>query len=333
MNPFALTIGLSLVSAVAYAMAAVVQQRLAASLPASASLVTALRHPRWWWSVALNGFGALLHAGALRYGPLTVVQPLGTLTLGLALPLGAALGSRKVTRGEKRGATFTVIGLAGLLVLTAEAEPVHVLGTGSVLLVGSVTAIVLLALILIAARSTYPAGKALTYAAGAGIASGVASSLAQTIVVDASVQGLGALADPVLFMVLGMATAGLLLSQAAYRDAGLGGPLAMSTLANPIAAAAIGLTLLGEGYDAGFTGAGLAVVAAVVAGYGVALLASGTPAEDRRHERIRVPRRELANISVRVHRLRVRPLPPSGTPPAPREPPDAARRLTCSGRR
>jgi hypothetical protein len=299
-NAFALTIGLSLVSAAAYAAAAVLQQRLAASLPSSSPFVVTLRHSRWWISVFLNVAGALLHAGALRYGPLTVVQPLGTLTLVVALPLGAWVGSRKVTRGERRGAGATVVGLTGLLALTAAAAPVHVLGSGSVLLVAGVTAAVLAAAVAIAARTSQPAAQALTFAAGAGVASGVASGLAQTVVVQVTQQGWSALLHPAVAVVLGLATSGLLLQQAAYRDSGLGAPLAMSTLANPIAAAAIGLTLLGEGYTAGLPGAGLAVVAAIVAGYGVAVLAHGTPAQDRRPERTRRP--SLPQVPVQARR-------------------------------
>jgi uncharacterized membrane protein len=276
-------------SAVCYAAAAVVQQRLAASLPTTAASLTTLRQRQWWIAVALNGVGASLHMVALRYGPLTVVQPLGTLTLVLALPLGAALMGRRVTRREGRGAAATVIGLGGLLVLTASAAPVNALTTDEVLLVGAVTAATLVGLVAATSRTSRPGVRALLYATASGIASGVASGLTQTIVVHMSRQGLSAVADPAVVLVLGLATAGLLLSQAAYRGYGLGAPLAMSTLANPLAAAAIGLVLLGEGHVAGPAGAGFAVAAAVVAGCGVALLARAVPVGDHQHPRTAEP--------------------------------------------
>ncbi|HEV7965667.1 MAG TPA: hypothetical protein VGP57_24205, partial [Actinoplanes sp.] len=84
---------LCIASAVGYAAAAVLQERLA-----HRRIVALLRMPAWWLTIALNGVGALLHVGALRYGPLTLVQPLGVLTLVLAVPMGALGAGRRVSR-------------------------------------------------------------------------------------------------------------------------------------------------------------------------------------------------------------------------------------------
>lgn len=72
-------VGLSLISAVAYALAAVAQERLAGR-GAGSSLVRLLGTGAWWAAVGLNAAAALLHVVALKYGPLTLVQPLGALT-------------------------------------------------------------------------------------------------------------------------------------------------------------------------------------------------------------------------------------------------------------
>ncbi len=50
-------------SAVAYAAAAVAQERLAART-SGAGVLRLLRHPAWWWSVVLNASAALLHVAA-----------------------------------------------------------------------------------------------------------------------------------------------------------------------------------------------------------------------------------------------------------------------------
>ncbi len=60
---------------------------------------------------------------ALHYGPLTLVQPLGALTLVAALPLGAYRARRRVTRTEWRGALWTLAGLVGLVAVTGPAAP------------------------------------------------------------------------------------------------------------------------------------------------------------------------------------------------------------------
>ncbi len=117
MSAAVLAVGLSLVSAVAYAVAAVAQERLAARRPDTGAL-RLLGSGAWWWSVSLNAAGALLHVAALKYGPLTVVQPLGALTLVAAVPLGARIAGRPVGSAEWRGTGLTLLGL-GALLLTA----------------------------------------------------------------------------------------------------------------------------------------------------------------------------------------------------------------------
>ncbi|GFN08753.1 hypothetical protein Smic_73090 [Streptomyces microflavus] len=72
-------------------------------------------------------------------------------------------------------------------------------------------------------------------------------------------------------LVSAFAMGGLLLSQTAYRG-GLGAPLAVVTLANPVAAAAIGLALLGERLQGGPVSLVLALLGTAAAVRGVILL-------------------------------------------------------------
>ncbi|HEX2310605.1 MAG TPA: hypothetical protein VHH91_07800, partial [Vicinamibacterales bacterium] len=96
-------------AAASHALAAVVQERLAARLQRESLTVSwrrgsiqLLRRRRWWIAVGLSATAAGLHVLALRYGPLTIVQPLGALTLVLALPLSAVVVGRRVTPTEWR---------------------------------------------------------------------------------------------------------------------------------------------------------------------------------------------------------------------------------------
>ncbi|CAM5589822.1 Integral membrane protein OS=Streptomyces alboniger OX=132473 GN=CP975_30810 PE=4 SV=1 [Streptomyces alboniger] len=57
----------------------------------------------WWSSVGLDAAAALLHVAALKYGLLTMVQPLGALTLVAAVPLGAHRDAPGSTALEWRG--------------------------------------------------------------------------------------------------------------------------------------------------------------------------------------------------------------------------------------
>jgi hypothetical protein len=267
MSAALLALVLSLFSAVAYAAAAVAQERLASRSPGTGALPL-LRSGAWWGAVALNGSAALLHVVALRYGPLTVVQPLGALTLVAAVPLGARMAGRRVTAAEWRGTAWTLLGLAALLVAASGPAPEEVLSPAEALAVAGVTVAVIGALARPGAR------PGLRHATASGVASGVASALTQTVTVAATGRtgsSLGFGAAVVALLVAAFATGGLLLSQTAYRS-GLGAPLAVVTLSNPVAAAVIGLTMLGQGLRGGATGVLLASAGAALAAWGVVVL-------------------------------------------------------------
>ncbi|MER5755568.1 hypothetical protein [Streptomyces sp. NPDC002088] len=272
MNATLLSVVLSLFSAVAYAAAAVAQERLASRSSGSGTLGL-LVSGAWWSSVGLNASAALLHVVALKYGPLTVVQPLGALTLVAAVPLGARIAGRRVSANEWRGTAYTLAGLSAILVTASGSAPDEVLSVPEALTVAAATAAA------IGLLSRPGARPGLRHATASGFASGVASALTQTVTVAAtdrsgpvlSVQVIG-----VALLVAAFATGGLLLSQTAYRG-GLGAPLAVVTLANPMAAAAIGLVLLGERLQGGAAGVLLALAGAGLASWGVVLLSRTAP--------------------------------------------------------
>ncbi|MGY5052707.1 hypothetical protein ACWDFR_01325 [Streptomyces sp. 900105755] len=263
---------LSLISAVAYAAAAVAQERLAAKT-AGAGLLRLLGSGAWWAAVGLNAGAALLHVVALKYGPLTLVQPLGALTLVAAVPMGARAAGRRVTATEWRGTALTLLGLGALLVTASGPAPHQVLSLTEALAVAGTTAA------LIGVLSRPGARPGLRHATASGFASGVASALTQTVTVAATDRSGPALSVEVIvvaLLVAAFAVGGLLLSQTAYRG-GLGAPLAVVTLSNPVAAAVIGLTLLGQGLQDGVWGILLALTGAGLASWGVVLLTRVTP--------------------------------------------------------
>ena len=279
MNATLVAVVLSLFSAVAYAAAAVAQERLA-SRNSDAGMLRLLSTGSWWWTVVLNASAALLHVVALKYGPLTVVQPLGALTLVAAVPMGARVAGRRVSTVEWRGTALTLLGLSALLVTASGPQPDQVLTVPQALAVAGATS----ALIgLLARRGARPG---LRHASASGVASGVASALTQTVTVAATDRSgplLSAQVVGVALLVALFAAGGLLLSQTAYRG-GLGAPLAVVTLANPVAAAAIGLALLGERLQGGAAGILLALTGAGIASWGVVLLTRVTPVVPLMHE-------------------------------------------------
>ena len=76
------------------------------------------------WRVTSTLSGAALHVVALRFGPLTLVQPLGVSALVMALPLGAWFaGQRRVLRAEWAAAGAVVLGLLAVLTLAPRHVP------------------------------------------------------------------------------------------------------------------------------------------------------------------------------------------------------------------
>ncbi|KUN86387.1 DMT family transporter [Streptomyces griseoruber] len=269
MSALALSVVLSLVSAVAYASGAIVQEQVAVSSPDGE--YAPLRRPGWWAAVVLNGLGGLLHVVALAYGPLSLVQPLGALTIVFALPMAALFVGRRAGATAWRGAIMATVGLAGLLSLVG-ASDAQSLSTAQRVGVALVTAGAVVALMAAGrAAHRHPAVRSMLLATASGIAFGMSSVFTKTVAVDWT-GGVSTADVPSLAVIGVLATAGMLLSQAAYRGAGLAAPLATLTVVNPVVAAAVGITMFGETFRYGTTGTVLALGCGVVAAGGLILL-------------------------------------------------------------
>ncbi|MDQ1521410.1 MAG: hypothetical protein QOI55_2483, partial [Actinomycetota bacterium] len=108
-------------SALAYAVAMVLQQRSAAEVAPDLSLrprlVIALMRQRWWLvGIAVNVVAFGLRAVALDRGSLVLVQPLVLSGLVFALVLESVVARQPVTRAELAAGAALVLGLAVFLV-------------------------------------------------------------------------------------------------------------------------------------------------------------------------------------------------------------------------
>lgn len=287
-----LAILLSTLSAVSYAAAAVVQERLAAAGHRSA--------PRWLMTLLLTGAGAGLHVIALGYGTVGVVQALGALTLLFALPIAAARTRSGVTGRAWRDAGLTVAGLAGILALTAAPDGPAVLTGVEVRWLAAVTVAGVTLLAGAARVSSSPLMRSLLLAGASGAAFGVASVMIKAETAGISAGGLGAASVPALATIVLLAVGGFLLGQLSYRGGGLAAPLAMVSVANPVVAMTVGILLLGDGFRFGTTGAALALTAAAFATRGVIGLATRTasPVPEATPRPIAVPTGALATTGA-----------------------------------
>ncbi|GGZ37565.1 hypothetical protein GCM10010387_34680 [Streptomyces inusitatus] len=263
-----LAVVLSLVSAVAYAAGAIVQEHVAAASPARP--YAPLNHAGWWLAVSLNGVGAVLHVVALAYGPLSVVQPLGALTIVFALPMAALFVGRRAGRGAWRGATLATVGLAGLLAVAGDTGS-HTLGTGQRGVLTAVTLGTVALVFLVAQTVGRPVLRSVLLASAAGIAFGMGSVFTKNVAMDW--EWSQPVAQGTSLVVIGvLALGGLMLSQASYRGAGLAAPLATVTVVNPVVAAVVGITMFGESFRYGVLGGMLALGFGALAATGLVLL-------------------------------------------------------------
>ncbi|MFB8181121.1 DMT family transporter, partial [Streptomyces sp. NPDC055966] len=269
MSALALSVLLSVVSALAYAGGAIVQEQVAVSCPDSAYMP--LRRPSWWGALALNGLGGVLHVVALAYGPLSLVQPLGALTIVFALPMAALFVGRGAGATAWRGALMATVGLAGLLSLVGSTDA-HSLDTAQriavVLVTGGATAGLTLAGL---AAHRHPAVRGVLLATASGVAFGMSSVFTKAVAEDWT-RGIDLHDLPSLAVIALFAGAGVVLSQASYRGAGLAAPLATLTVVNPVLAAAVGILMFGETFRYGGVGSGLALSCGVVAAGGLVML-------------------------------------------------------------
>lgn len=268
MTDLIIAIVLCVAVAIAYAVAALIQAR-----HAHLTVAQLVRVPVLWLAIGLNGLGAALHVASLNFGPLSLIQPLGVLTLVIAVPLAALTARRKPTRLELTGMTYTVLGLTGLALIITTSGKADTLTSFELiaLIIGTVVFVTVLGFL-----GRRPGASTLWEAVAGGVAFSVCSALCQTLVVTVGDSGADALLWPTTILamvaVATFAIVATILTQRSYRN-GLSAPLAVTNLVNPASATIIGVTLLGENLATSNLEIALAVICGLLSGYGVAQLA------------------------------------------------------------
>ncbi len=111
---------IALSAACGFAVSNALQHRAAGGVPRGVSKVTRVllhlsRNPWWLAGTGMSFVGMLLHATALRWGSLALVQPLLLVGLVLAIPFRAALERQLPRSRELRAVAITAVGLATYL--------------------------------------------------------------------------------------------------------------------------------------------------------------------------------------------------------------------------
>ncbi|MBV9350400.1 MAG: DMT family transporter [Mycobacterium sp.] len=257
---------LALLAALASALGGVVRQRSAQEItddpvgPLELFRLS-LRDSRWW----IGGGGAVanygLQAGALALGSVMLVSALQMTALLFALPIYAWLASHRVSRREwlwaalLAGAVAIVLTVGGptagqsrasaetWTVVAAVMGPMLVLCVLGARIFSGPVAAVLLALVSGSSMALF-----------AVLTKGVVEVLKHGVVT--------ALRTPEFYAWLAIALVGMIFQQAAFRAGSMSASYPTMTVAKPVVAWLLGITVLGETLNA--DGAGLFVLAAAV---------------------------------------------------------------------
>ncbi|MBB5159750.1 DMT family transporter [Saccharopolyspora phatthalungensis] len=242
----------AIVGAASFGLASAIQHRVTKQVPevrtlSPRMLFALVRKPIWVLSILTVIIGLSLQVVALAFGPLVLVQPLLVTSVLFGAAFAAWLGHRKMDLVLGLGALACMGGLSAFLVLGRPSGQGSEF-TGASILPLALALGLLVVVSLVAARLLPGEVGVIGLAVATGVLYGVTASLIKVV---AGHFRSGGLAEPFqhwsLYAVCVIGPMGFLLSQQTLQRGKLISPaLAVITTVDPLVAAAIGVSWLGE---------------------------------------------------------------------------------------
>ena len=287
-----------LAAALCLGLGYVLQQRAASLTPLDEvlhwRLLVDLLHKRMWlWGVGAMVLGQLLGGLALQLASVALVEPLLSANLLFAFVIASVLSDRRVRWHEVGGALLLSLALAAFLVVgnprsSNDPDPSR---DWSIVALALVAAAVVI-LIVVAKKQQFIA-KAVLLSAGAGLLYGLQDAATRQSLLRIDHDGIArVLTGPWVYLVVGAAVTGLLLSQSAFKLGSLSHSLPPLTATEPLVGIALGVSLLADRVDV--TPGRLAVEAASGAAVILGVYLIGTSRTLNRPHRERRPRPDTA---------------------------------------
>jgi drug/metabolite transporter (DMT)-like permease len=276
-----LAVAVALVAAVCFALTSAVQQRAAKQEKPHRTfdprlLLRLLHRPMWLASWAPDVAGSILQALALRFGPLSLVQPIMVSGLFLAIPLEAGLDRRRPAARDLLAVGTGAVGLAAFLVVAQPRSGVADPSRRAWIAVLAGCAATVAACVLVARWCAETVRGTLL-----GIATGVLAGLTAALV---KVAITGFTEDPAsvftnwhLYALIPVGLAALLLNQNAFQSGPLAAPLTALTLADPVVSTVIALTAFHERLAVGGPRLAVEVAAGIAMAAGIWLASTIHP--------------------------------------------------------
>jgi drug/metabolite transporter (DMT)-like permease len=237
-----------------------------------------LRDKRWWMGGVAAIVNYSLQAGALAWGSVVLVTALQVAALLFALPIYARLTSYRVTRWEWIWAVVLAAALAVVIIVGDPASGQQRAPLSTWIIVAMVMGPALVVCVLAARIWSGRPVAAVLLAVVAGSSLALFAVLTKGVV-EIAQGGFGAvLRSPEFYPWLLVALAGMIFQQSAFRAGALTASLPTMTVAKPVVASLLGVTVLGETLGADGPELIALAVAAVVVIVATAALARGEAA-------------------------------------------------------
>lgn len=273
---------IALAAAFCFAIANVLQQRVAARLPTTAAFDTGVllrlaRCPLWLVGFAAVVVSISLQAAALAMGRLVVIEPVLASSLLVALALSAWADHNRMRAGEWAAAIATFAGLAAFLVAS---QPSGGQPTAGTLPLGfaAIGALSFAAITTLIAVRLSPVRRALVLGVGGGVAAGVTDALTKSVAFLAGAHGLGVFGDLRLYLLVFVGLLAYTVQQNGYRAAGLAAFLPAFAVLDPAVGSALGLSIYHERLGDNPVRVIIETVSVIAATWGIARLAKSSAA-------------------------------------------------------
>jgi drug/metabolite transporter (DMT)-like permease len=266
------------IAALSLALGYVLQQRVAAQAPLSElltfRLLFDLMHKRMWWAgIGCMVVGQLLAGLALQLATVALVEPLLSTSLLFALGFSAALARMRIRWQEIAGA---ILVSAALGVFIAVGNPHNSPAPDpnpAVIALAVCTVVGVVAVLVTVGKQRGLVGESVLLATGAGLLYGLQDAGTRAALVIADDHGIAVMfVFPWVYIVVGAAIIGILLSQSAFKAARLDYSLPPIAAAEPIAGIALGVSLLGDVVSVTILGLAVESICLVAMVIGVALI-------------------------------------------------------------
>jgi drug/metabolite transporter (DMT)-like permease len=241
---------LALISALAFALSTVMQQRGTYQVPNVSlgnprSLLQLVARPVWLVAFGVMVVGWAFQAAALDHGRVSIVQVFLTMTLVFVLPLGVWLTGQHVAKREILAAVVIVVGLS---VFAKVGNPANGRSDApsAAWLTATIVVMVICGAVLAISNHGGPSFRAAANGTVSGATAGLLAVMAKPVLAELH-SGLSAVfADPKTYMVGILAVLGVVFQQFGLATGKLAPTVASGSVASPIVAVALGAALLEE---------------------------------------------------------------------------------------